>query len=142
MKTAVIYYSRTGHSKRIAQAIGESLGVEPMNIKQKPKLSDVDLLFVVGGIYGGKSSPDLQSYMINVKNDQVNKAALVTSCMSKNTKQNEIRIVMKLNGIDVAEEEFICQGNFLFFGKGHPSDEDVNNAVAFANRMLAKQSMS
>jgi hypothetical protein len=143
LKTAVIYFSRTGHSQRIAEAVAENLGVEALNIKEKPYLNEVDLLYVVGGIYSSRSSPELQSYLMNiVTSSQVKQAVILTSCLSNSTKQHEIRAVLRMLGIDVDPDEFVCKGSFLFFGKGHPNDDDVNNAVAFSNRMLIKYSAS
>ncbi len=50
MRTAVVYLTRSGHSRTIAQAIATALQVPAQDIKTGPKLSGVDLLFVVGGI--------------------------------------------------------------------------------------------
>ncbi|MCE5255922.1 MAG: flavodoxin domain-containing protein, partial [Spirochaetaceae bacterium] len=57
MKTAIIYFSKTGHSKKIAKAVSEALHIQAEDIRTNPKLSDIDLLFVAGGIYAGKSNP-------------------------------------------------------------------------------------
>ena len=40
----VVYATKTGHSRKIAQAVAKELNVEPMNIKENPQLKGVDLL--------------------------------------------------------------------------------------------------
>lgn len=134
MKIAMIYYSKTGHSKKIAHKIGESLGIEALDIKDNPKIDQVDLLFIVGGIYGGKSSPELQTYVSNL-GEGIKQVVLITSCLSKVTPQKEVRSILVGKNIPVEEDEFICRGSFLFFGWGHPNSEDVKRAVAFAEGM-------
>lgn len=57
-KTAVIYATKTKHSQKLAEAIGSFLNVKSKNITEKPALQDIDLLFIVGGIYGGVSMPE------------------------------------------------------------------------------------
>jgi hypothetical protein len=36
----------------------------------------------------------------------------------------------------IVVDEFICQGNFLFFGLGHPNKTDLENAVTFAKEVI------
>ena len=47
MKTALLYATRTDHSKKIADAIAKSLQIKAQDVKTKPELQEVDLLFVV-----------------------------------------------------------------------------------------------
>ena len=55
MESIIIYSSMTGHSKKIANQMADSLNLKAYNIKEeKPEISDCDLLFIVSGIYGGK----------------------------------------------------------------------------------------
>lgn len=136
MKTEVIYLSKTGHSRKIARAIAAELHRPPGDINGNPRLSDVDLLFIVGGIYGGVSAPKMLEYAENLKNVYVKKVALVTSCAGANTKQDQVRTILEKNGITVMPEEFVCRGGFLFFHLGHPDKKEVANAVAFAKKMV------
>lgn len=135
MQIALTYLTKTGHSKKIAEAIGKELGIKACNIKEGPELNDVDLLFIVGGIYGGKSLPELIAFVETLDNSKAKKVALITSCMSKVNKQDEVRAALVKKNIDVVADEFICQGSFLFFGLGHPNKEDMANAVAYAKKL-------
>lgn len=134
MKTAVIYRSMTGHSKKIANKIAAELGISAISIKDNPKLADIDLLFIVGGIYGGASLPDMLEYIKSLNNTQVRKAALITSSTSDKTGQDEVRKILTSGGIEVIDE-YRCYGNFLFTKLGHPNKQEIQGAVIFAKKL-------
>jgi flavodoxin len=134
MNIGLIYATKTGHSRSIALRLGEALGIQPLDIKNNPKLEEVDLLFIVGGIYGGKSSPELAAYLSNITSTQVKKAVLLTSSGGKTQKQSDVREILRANGVEVADEEFTCQGSILFVGIRHPNSTDLENAVAFVRQ--------
>ncbi|NTU89277.1 MAG: hypothetical protein HGA54_05125 [Actinobacteria bacterium] len=139
MNCRLIYFTKTGHSKKIAEAIAREIGIEAEDIKTKPKLENVDLLLIVGGIYGGASDPETLAYFESIETGKVKKAALITSCVSKVMKQDAIRKSLQGKGVDVIPNEFICQGNFLLFGFGHPDATDIANAVAHAKKLVANE---
>lgn len=135
MKTGVLFYSMTGHSKKIALAISKALQVDVFNAIEKPTLNDFDLLFIVGGIYGGKSHDNLINFLKALNNKNVKKVVLITSsCGGKGT-QNDVRSLLKANNIEVIEEEYVCLGSFLFFKMGHPNKQEIANAVEFARNI-------
>jgi menaquinone-dependent protoporphyrinogen IX oxidase len=136
MKTAVVYYTKTGHSRKIADAIANELHIQAEDIKNNPKLNAVDLLFIVGGIYAGKSDPGIISYVKSIESSTVKKVALVTSCSSNKTKQIEIREILERNKVEVIPEEYMCKGSFLFLSHGHPDQTDINSAVDYAKRLV------
>ena len=37
----------------------------------------------------------------------------------------------------MSENEFHCRGAFKFVHRGHPNDEDVNNLVEFAKKIVS-----
>jgi len=135
MKIALIYQTKTGHSKKIANAIAENLQIQAEDIKTNPKLNQVDLLFIVGGIYGGQSLPELISYVNNLDSTMVKKVALITSSAGKTVKQASIRDILVKNNIEVLEEEFVCQGSFLVVGFRHPNKADIDAAISYAKEV-------
>jgi flavodoxin len=134
MNKSLVYLSRTGHSKRIAEAIAAELQIPAQDVRDCPRLSGVDLLFVVGGIYGGRSDPRMVEYVQKLDSSMVKRVVLVTSCASRRNKQDMIRNVLLRNGIQVAPDEFICRGNFLFLGAGHPNRRDIDDAISFVRK--------
>jgi len=139
MRTAVVYLTRSGHSRTIAQAIATALQVPAQDIKTGPKLSGVDLLFVVGGIYAGGSDPAMMAYAEALDRGMVKKAALVTSCASGKNRQDALRAALERKGIEVLPDEFVCKGRFLFLRIGHPDKTEIANAVSFAQVIVAEQ---
>jgi flavodoxin len=136
-KTAIVYATKTKHSKKLASAIGNALHVQPQNVTQKPVLKDVDLLFIVGGIYGGQSLPVLLDYISSLDANEIKNAVLITSCTSKTSRQDAVRSILSEKGIQVLDE-FISPGSFLFMQFGHPNKEDLRNAADFASALVKK----
>lgn len=139
MNIAVVYFSKTGNSKKIAEALAGAFQTKALNITEKPVLENVDLLFITGAIYGGVSSPEMREYAETLSSNSVKKAVLITSCLRNKQKQNDIRAILEAKNITTAAEEFLCRGRLLFIGLGHPSKSDISNAVAFAKKIAAEK---
>jgi flavodoxin len=131
---AVLYATKTNHSKKLAQAVGTAFGVQAANITEQPDLKDVDLLFIVGGIYGGVSLPELLDYLKGLDAPALKHAALVTSCASGKQRQSAVRQILKDKGVRVLGE-FVCKGAILFVSLPHPNAKDLQNAIGFALEM-------
>ena len=65
MKTAVFYFSRTGNTKRFAEAISESLKAPLFDITAiKPEMqSDYDLLIIGTPVNGFRACPEVFSFV-------------------------------------------------------------------------------
>lgn len=137
-KIRIIYATKTGHSKKIAEAMGKALYVKAENVSTRPVLEDVDLLFIVGGIYGGESLPLLLNFVKALDRGKVKRAVLVTSCATKKHRQDSVRKLLQQKGIEVLDE-IICPGSFLFLRFGHPNKRDIEEAVNFALRIAGKE---
>lgn len=133
-KAAIAYHSKTGHSRKIAEAIGNTLGLPVTKITDKQETAD--LLFLVGGIYGGRSDPAMLDAVAQLESADIKQVVLLTSSADAKTKQGMVRDILERKGIAVDEEEFNCRGSFLFFGMKHPDKNDIENAVAFVKKKL------
>jgi flavodoxin len=135
MKTAVIYATKTKHSKKLAEAIGSFLNVKAQNITENPDLHDIALLFIVGGIYGGVSMPELLVYIRQMDAPALKNVALVTSCGSGKQRQTVVRSILEEKGIEVIDE-FICKGAIFFVSLNHPDSKDLKEATDFAHKIV------
>ena len=137
-KVAVIYATKTKHSKKLAEAIGSVLKVETKNIAENPTLQGIDLLFIVGGIYGGASLPELLEYMRGIEAPALKRAVLITSCASGKQRQDAVRRLLEEKKIEVIDE-FVCKGAILFVSITHPNAKDLEAATDFALEIVNKE---
>lgn len=143
MNIQVIYGTISGHSRKLAKAIADQLGITSEDIKNKPVLKGVDLLFVVGGVYGGKFNEKILGFLDEVDASQVKKVALVRSAVSQSALlvENPLRELLQKKQIAVETEEYNCRGSFLYFiGRGHPNQEDLEHLAEYAKRVAAASS--
>ncbi|HEX3076165.1 MAG TPA: flavodoxin domain-containing protein [Lachnospiraceae bacterium] len=133
MNTKLIFASKTGHSKKIAVAIEQSIKGKALNVLENPVINNTDLLIIVGGIYAGESSKELLDYAKTIKPGAVRKAILVTSSCSKSKSQITLKKILVENKVDVVDE-YKCKGSFLFFGLGHPNKSEIAGAVEFVKK--------
>jgi flavodoxin len=134
---AIVYATKTKHSKKLAEAVGQALNVKAENIVNQPKIQKADLLFIVGGVYGGESLPELVSYVKTLDSGNIRAAALITSCASGKQKQAAVRRVLEEKNISVAGE-IVVPGAILVVKMGHPNQADTAKAVAFAKELAER----
>lgn len=133
---AVVYATKTRHSAKLAKGVAQSLGVQAQNVLETPMLAGVDLLILVGGVYGGESLPEMLTFVRSLQPGAVDRVALVTTCASKKQGQQAVRALLEEQSIPVAGE-WIGAGSFLVMNMGHPNSADVEAAASFA-RTLAE----
>lgn len=137
MKVNIIYSTLSGHTKKLADAIGEVLGVEPQNLKEDNAYYDCDLLFIGGGIYSGALSPELDGYIEFLNKENTPKAAVFMSSVSENYQKSNLSGKLREKGVDVVGE-FSCNGSFLVMKMFHPNKKDIASVKEFAADVATK----
>lgn len=135
MNIKIAYLSKTGHSKKIAQAISKELGIDPLNIADNPTIFGSDLLFIIGGVYYGDCDPEMAEFGAKIKPVNAQKVVLITSCSSKKDTMSKLIATLKTNYIEILGDH-IVPGAFLLVSLGHPNKEDIENAVAYARKTV------
>ena len=135
MNIHVIYYSKSGHSRKLAQAIAQALSLEALELTQVSADLSSDLVFLITGIYGGAADPKVKNFAGALSPTSIRRVCLITSSMGKKP-QTEVRAILENQGIKVLRGEYLCKGSFLFFGMGHPSKDEIREAVDFAQRTV------
>jgi len=133
----VVYATKTKHSKKLAEAVAAALGVPAQNVMDQPKIGETDLMFIVGGLYGNESLPEMLDFVSGLDSGIIKNAALITNSLANAKGQDSVRSRLQGKGIPVVEE-FRCVGGLLFLRAGHPNKAEVQQAVDFAVR-LAKE---
>lgn len=129
MNTAIVYYSMTGHSKKLAKKMGEALGIKVYSIKDNPQLENIDLLFIVSGIYAGIRFESLVNFTKTLNPEQIKKAAIVTTCCSDRPYQDGVKEELLNKGIEVVNDEIICKTGFLFFGSHRRFKQNIEATI-------------
>jgi flavodoxin len=135
MTIAVRYYTKTGNTKRLAEAVAKAVGVEALPISV-PVTEKTDILFLGNSYYAFTIDPEVRDFIRSLDKDKVGKivnfgtAAMLNSTIKKVTKEaNKV-------GIPVDTREFHCKGQFKGAHKGKPDENDCEAAAAFAKSMI------
>lgn len=130
MNTAVRYYSRSGNTKAVAEAIAKAAGTAAVavNSADAPINGPVDVLFIGGALYAYGIDSHLKDYLKTLSKNDVKKAVVFsTSWLSKHA-IDLIRKGLEAQGIPVADE--------VFYVRNMPNEAQLKDAAAFAKRFL------
>ncbi len=134
MNIAIRYYTRSGHTKKLAEAIAEKINVKAENISV-PLDEPAELLFLGCSYYAFDMDREVKNF-ITANKDNIGKIVCFgTSAMMKSMKKPMRKLTEPL-GIKLSDEEFHCRGEFKFVNKGRPNENDVKNAALFAERVV------
>jgi flavodoxin len=139
MKSLVVHYSRGGKTRKVAEAIARELECEAIDAgKGEPDISGVDLLLVGSGNYGGKPHHSIQSFIDGLKPTEKAKAAVFATSGGPRPKGiDTMKQGLEAKGYE-AIASFDCRGQFMLMNRGHPDQDDLENARAFAAELRAK----
>lgn len=130
MNVAVRYYSRSGNTKALAEAMARAAGVPAISVDApEAKLDEpVDVLFIGGALYAYGLDSHLKEYLKTLKREDAGKAVIFsTSWISKHS-LDLLRKGLEEAGIPVEAE--------TFYVKSKPSEEQLKQAEAFAEKYL------
>ncbi len=134
MKIAIRYYSKSGHTKKLADAISDVVKEPSLDISE-PINEDVDILFLGSSIYGNSIDPALVKFF---STNNVNIGCIVsfsTAGVMEST-YNDIKNLADSYGISISSKEFHCPGEFAGINAGRPNDNDIKNIKSFIEEFL------
>ena len=136
MKAAVRYHTRSGNTKKLAEAIAAEAGVSAADLSAT--LSEkADVLFLGSSLYAGNFDPAVGEF-IEKNAGKIGLIACFGSSASGRSTFSKLKAFAESKGVSVCEEHFDCFGHFLFLHKNRPNEEDFAAAAAFAKRILTK----
>ena len=135
MKIAVRYYTKTGNTKRLAEAIAKAVGVEALPITA-PVTESVDILFLGNSYYAFTIDPEVRRFVESLEKEKVGKIVNFGSAAMMNSTWKKVKAVADKVGISMDEREFHCKGEFKGLHKGKPDESDLVAAAAFAKKIV------
>ncbi len=135
MKTAVRYYTKTGNTRRLAEAIARELGVEALPIST-PIEEPVDVLFLGNSYYAFTIDPEVRAFVRSLSPDKVGCLVNFGSAAMLNSTYRKVKAEADKAGVRMDEREFHCKGEFKGLHKGKPDQQDLQAAAAFARQIV------
>jgi flavodoxin len=147
MKTMVLYSSRSGNTKKIADEIASELNCESVKIAQTNStpsidLNNYDLIFIGTGIRAGNPNEDIIRYLKTIDTKEPKLFAIfITWGGAGKTDQaviGKLRSILESKGQKVIEDYYTCYGGwkFAFLRRGHPNNEDTKAARNWAKKIM------
>jgi flavodoxin len=134
MKVAVRYYTKTGNTKRLAEAVAKAVGVEALPLSS-PIEEPVDILFLGNSYYAFSIDPEVRAFIRSLSKDKVGRIVNFGSAAMLNSTWKKVKAEADKIGIPMEKREFHCKGEFKGLHKGRPNEEDLRAAAAFARSL-------
>lgn len=134
MRIGVRYYTRSGNTKKLADAVAKAVSVEAKDITA-PLPEKVDILFLGCSYYAFDVDEAVKQFIVANKEKVGKIVCFGTSAMMKSMKKPVSKIA-ETAGVVVANEEFHCRGSFGPMHKGRPNEKDLEEITAFTKRII------
>ncbi len=135
MKIAVRYYTKTGNTKKLAEAVAGAVGAEALPIGV-PVEEPVDVLFLGNSYYAFSIDPEVRDFIRSLDKDKVGRIVNFGSAAMLNSTWKKVKAEADKVGIAMDEREFHCKGEFQGIHKGRPNEEDRKAAAEFAKKII------
>ena len=135
MNIAVRYYTKTGNTKRLAEAVANAVGVEALPISE-PVAEPVDILFLGNSYYAFSIDPEVREFVASLEKEKVGKIVNFGSAAMLNSTFKKVKAEADKVGIPMDEREFHCKGEFKGLHKGRPNEDDLSAAAKFAKTIV------
>lgn len=131
MNIAIRYHSRSGNTKKVADAIAKAVGVKA-EACITPLKEQADILFIGGAIYAAGIDDSLRTFVQSLDASKVSRAVIFSTTAVKTSAYSNIKKLLEDKGIKVSDKEFHCRGQFTALHRGRPNDADLKAASDFA----------
>ena len=135
MKLAVRYYTKTGNTKRLAEAVAGAVGAEALPLSAAIE-EPVDILFLGNSYYAFSIDPEVRDFLRSLDKNKVGRIVNFGSAAMLNSTWKKVKAEADKAGIPMDEREFHCRGEFKGLHKGRPNEDDLKEAAAFAKAVV------
>ncbi|MBN1280017.1 MAG: flavodoxin [Candidatus Thermoplasmatota archaeon] len=135
----VLYFSRSGNTRKVADMIAEELGVSAEDISKAAVNKESGVIFLGSGCYGGKPSPKMLRFI--EANDFENRQVALFGTSGGGLGNELQEMADALNKKDAhVQGRYACKGKtFGLFNRGHPTQEELAAAKDFARQVVQKR---
>ena len=135
MNIAVIYQSRTGHTKKVAKAIAHALHTEAWGIDEVKDL-DCDLLILGGGVYAATLDKDMKKFLSGLTGTSAKRVALFGTSAGGRKPFGMMEKILRDKGLPIHPDFLFIPGAWAFLNRGRPNEDDCQKAEEWAKGLL------
>ena len=135
MKAAIRYYTKTNHTKNLAERLGQAIGVEALPISEGLE-EPVDILFLGSSYYAFSIDPEVKKYISTLDKEKVGKIVVFGSAAMLNSTLSRVKKEAEKVGIEVDDREFHCKGEYKGINKGRPNEDDYQAIEKFGKEIM------
>ena len=136
MNIAIRYYTRSGNTQKLANAIAEALNIEAKDTTA-PLTEKADILFLGSSVYAGGVDDAVKQFISDNKSN-IGKIVNFSTAALVSSTYKQVKKLAEENGIAMAEAEFHCRGAFAVMHRNRPNEEDLKKAKDFAMNVIKK----
>ncbi|PKL09602.1 MAG: flavodoxin [Spirochaetae bacterium HGW-Spirochaetae-7] len=136
MNVRVAYYSATGNTRKVAEAMARALGCAATGIDEYPA-GPADLLFLGAAVYATHDHglhAAVKAFIAGLDPAGARKVALFSTGFIQSEAIAMMRRLLEARGIEVVPDSFFCLGRFALFNMGHPNAKELESAAEFAKK--------
>lgn len=135
MMYQVLYYSKGGNTRKLADVIAGEIGVKANDIRYSSPDPRAEVIFLGSGVYAEKPGEDMMKFIETHDFSGRKVAIFSTSWRTGESAFDGMADVLKEKGATV-QRGYHCKGRAGFFNLGHPNREDLDGARKFARDMV------
>lgn len=140
MNIRIFYFSASGNTKKVAEAMAEELGCKAESMETAGSSVSADILFLGAAVYATFDhgiNPAVSNFISRLDPKKVKKAVLFCTGFVQ-TAITTMKDLLGKRNIPVSENSFFCKGKlFVVFNFGHPDRADLVNAKKFARSIVS-----
>jgi flavodoxin len=147
MRSIIIYSSKSGNTKKIADSMASQIGADAIRITADSSqstldLEEYDLVFVGTGLFAGTPNEDLVRYLGNLSLRTTKLFALfITWGGAPRTDKlalTRLRTLLESKGQKVLEGHFASYGGWkgILMKRGHPKPDEIKAAGEWAKKLV------
>lgn len=136
MKNLVVYYTKSGNTKKLADVIGEELNCAVASV-ETPITETVELLFLGTAVYKFGIDKKVVEYINSLDASKIGAVAIFATSASSEAAYGKMAGLLKAKGIKVLDKNFFCRSKFLMVNKDRPNADDFSNIKKFAREIVA-----
>jgi flavorubredoxin len=142
MTVKIIYFSATGNTRKVAEAMADELGCEAEPMGQDASGVSADVLFLGAAVYATFDhdvNPAVRDFIAKLDPAKVKKTVLFCTGFAETALVTMQGLLAKRN-IPVSDNTFFCKGKlFVVFNFGHPNRDDLVSARKFARSAVSSK---